>query len=81
MENTSRILNCIICDKEIKEIYPSSQNKENWYNGMFSGGAVDQIVVNYGSIFDGDKFVICICDECLTKKLKENKIKFLGSYM
>jgi hypothetical protein len=63
---------CICCDKEIKKIYTSPNNKLNddsWYKG-----AVTELVCGYGSSFDMDTFYLGICDECIEINIKNQKI-------
>lgn len=67
-------MNCIICDSEIKPIEDSNDEKGMWLDGI-----VDKISANYGSKFDGDMFLIAVCDNCLESK--KEKIKYLGNYM
>ncbi len=58
-------MKCICCGKEILPLY------ENKYN-MWNGGIVEKISAGYGSDYDGEQFIIAICDECVKIKLKIN---------
>ena len=53
--------NCISCNNPIKQLDPDVSD-------MWDGGIVDEIQAGFGSIFDGRKFIIAICDECLKEK-------------
>ena len=50
-------------------------------NRLWTGGVVGNISGGYGSIHDGSKYVIGICDDCVTLKLNEGKLSFTGNYM
>ncbi len=69
------IYTCVCCGKEIPrfESFPKSKDWE----GMFDGGIVDTISAGYGSVLDGDIYVIAICDDCI----KEKKLQLVRNYM
>jgi len=68
---------CIKCKKEIKPIELKYHRKPE--SAMWSDGIVDKIAAGYGSKFDGNMYIIAICDTCI----EENKdiIEFVGTYM
>ena len=35
----------------------------------------------YGSIHDGDQFVIAICDDCIKENLEDATLLYYGNYM
>jgi hypothetical protein len=61
---------CILCDEEIKEIYP------NWTEvpPFYAGGKV-KIDAGFGSRHDCEDFTGFICDPCIDKLLRRNLIK------
>lgn len=71
-----QILNCICCNKEIKEIIEGIPSNKEW-EGMWNDGIVDRIAAGYGSSLDGNMYIIAICDDCV----KEKKLKYVGNYM
>jgi hypothetical protein len=66
---------CVKCNFEIKPIEPTHHSKPE--SAMWDGGIVDKIAANYGSILDGDMFIIAICDKCV----QESKLDYVGNYM
>lgn len=70
---------CIKCDVEIVEFHPAEKSKENPEIGMYDSGAVDTIGVGFGSDFDGNIYLIGICDKCIEKHT--DKIKLTGTYL
>ena len=48
---------------------------------MWNDGVVNLISAGYGSRFDGDEFIIAICDDCLEKKLMTGNLAFINNYM
>ena len=66
---------CVKCNFEIKPIESKYHGKPE--SAMWSGGIVDKISANYGSVLDGDMFIIAICDKCV----KETKLECVGNYM
>jgi len=57
-------MKCIVCGKNVKELHHSDNPQES----CWSGGIVEQITAGYGSTYDCLSFLICVCDNCLTKK-------------
>ena len=66
---------CICCGKEIKKL--DGQPKDKSWEGIWGGGIVERISAGYGSLLDGDMYVLAICDDCV--KLKQ--LKYVGNYM
>ena len=48
---------------------------------MWDGGIVEKINAGYGSVLDGNMYVIAICDECIKEKAKEGSATLVGNYM
>ena len=67
---------CFKCNKEIKPIEPQWHDEPE--SAMWLDGVVGKISAGYGSILDGNMYVIAICDDCI----KDNKnIEYIGDYM
>lgn len=58
-------MKCISCNKPLKYLHRC--------HDMVNGGIVETICAGYGSDYDGSKFKIAVCDECLSKKLIKKK--------
>ena len=50
-------------------------------NRMSSGGVIDIIDAGYGSAHDGDKLIIAICDDCITRELEDGTLLYHSNYM
>lgn len=50
-------------------------------NRMWLDGVVGNISAGYGSVHDGDMFVISICDECIKEKKDSGVLAYTGNYM
>ena len=75
-------MNCIICGKEIKSLetisdYRISQGVDYIISGMYEDAAVHEFICGYGSRFDGDHYIIGICDNCLEYKIKKGLIQLI----
>lgn len=68
-------------DKEEQEYYGSKVHITNTNNRMWHGGIVHIIDAGYGSNHDTDKYVIAICDDCITKEVGEGTLLHHGNYM
>lgn len=66
---------CVICKKKIEGVYLKDEY------GMIDRGILSSIYAGYGSKYDGLVFQVGICDGCITKLLKEHKIKVLSDYL
>ena len=56
--------NCISCNEEVKQISYPFKSSEIW-NGNFSDGLVSRVECGYGSKYDGNKYIVTICDDCI----------------
>jgi hypothetical protein len=56
-------------------------NTINVNNGMVNNGIIQIIDAGYGSIHDGDQFVIAICDDCIKKNLEDATLLYYDNYM
>lgn len=68
---------CIKCKKEIKPIEPELHSTPE-YSGMWENGIVEAISAGYGSRFDGNIYIIAICDDCI--KENEDILEYIGDY-
>lgn len=50
-------------------------------NRMWDGGIVQILDAGYGSGHDTDRYVMAICDECVTKKQEDGLLFYFGNYM
>ena len=66
---------CIFCGKAIVKLDGVPSCKE--WEGMWSDGIVEKISAGYGSILDGNMYILAICDECV----KSKQLKYVGNYM
>ena len=57
-------MKCIICNKRIPELEHFSDDPAG---NCWNGGLVEWVCAGYGSIHDCSRFLICICDSCLSK--------------
>ena len=53
----------------------------NVNNEIISNGIIHIIDAGYGSIHDGDQFVIAICDDCIKENLQDATLLYWGNYM
>jgi hypothetical protein len=81
-------MKCICCEKKIELLHKQEQESEEDLifskkaeNSMWNGAIVGTIDAGYGSIFDGDQFVIGICDECIKTKSSQTTLVYVGNYM
>ena len=75
----------IVFNKETRQVRSrksfDEEIKINAGSHSWDDGVVDLISVNYGSRFDGDEFVIAICDDCLEKKMMTGNIAYIDNYL
>lgn len=75
-------MTCICCGKEIHMLdtnaNPGNSNPES---DMWNDGVVASISAGYGSLLDGNVYLIAICDKCLERKNKEGSVVYLYDYM
>ena len=67
--------NCIICGAKIKAIDFDTSFSPIIENMMWHKGVVATIQMPYGSKFDGNEYVIGLCDNCIEQMEKEKIIK------
>ena len=84
---------CICCKKN--NVKPSnysgttqSEEERLWQNEgstidneMINDGIIQIIEAGYGSIHDGDQFIIAICDQCIKDNLEDATLLYFGNYM
>lgn len=75
----------IVFNKETRQVRSRKsfdvEIKINAGSQMWNDGVVDLISAGYGSRFDGDEFIIAICDDCLEKKMMTGNIAYIDNYM
>jgi hypothetical protein len=59
-------MKCLICGKVLE--VDSEDARGEWLN-LFNGGDSWEIICNYGSRFDCDKFYFGLCDDCIQVKI------------
>jgi hypothetical protein len=81
-------MKCICCEKKIKLLHKQEQPSEedlifssDKVSALWDASMVGRLSAGYGSIFDGDQFVIGICDECIKTKASESTLVYVGNYM
>ena len=50
-------------------------------NRCWLDGVVGNISAGYGSNYDGESYVIAICDGCINLKVKDGSIQYVSNYM
>ena len=63
---------CICCSKELKPMFEDDRLPED---GCWLDAVVAKVTVGYGSQFDGNDYVIGVCDECLNSKVKDGIVE------
>lgn len=77
-------MKCIKCNKIIEELKFNKEDPNSppsIYNRvMWEGGIIGLIEGNYGSLYDGDKYIIALCDDCITQTTNDNLL-YTGNEM
>ena len=76
--------NCLICNAKISQLYKDNRRIERLSDHtamMFGHGIVSAIHGGYGSQHDLNTYVICFCDNCITKLVEEKKILLSHCYL
>ena len=76
----------IVFNKEKRQLYGKKGRFDeeielNAGSQMWNDGVVNLISAGYGSRFDGDEFMIAICDDCIQKKMFTGNIAYINNYM
>ena len=53
----------------------------NINNEMVDNGIIQIIDAGYGSIHDGDQFIIAICDDCINQNKEDGTLLYYGNYI
>jgi hypothetical protein len=85
-DNSPRVpTNSLLSPNEEDIIWKDSKRKDgslvNVNNEMIDNGIIHIIDAGYGSIHDGDQFVIAICDDCIKENLEDATLLYYGNYM
>ena len=67
-------LKCVCCEKNLESLWFESLQIDYPEQGIWSGGASSKMEIGYGSVFDGETFVIAFCDECIKEKFSKGLI-------
>ena len=71
-------MKCVVCKKQIESfdlggLEADGQivlpHESNWHNGD-----VNKFYCGYGSSHDDDRFLVALCDDCITNRLDQNII-------
>jgi ribosomal protein L34E len=57
-------IKCIICGKKLKQIIKGKPEQAAYLNG-----GVHTFIPGYGSNYDMCKFILGICDDCISEKV------------
>lgn len=60
-----KIINCSLCQSEIQVDKHCEDDPVN--KAILYSGAANYFTIGYGSKFDGETWLIALCDECLSK--------------
>ena len=82
-DNSPRVpTNSLLSPNEEDIIWKDSKRKDgslvNVNNEMIDNGIIHIIDAGYGSIHDGDQFVIAICDDCIKENLEDATLLYYG---
>jgi hypothetical protein len=58
-------MQCIVCGKELTIVQKFSEDPAY---SSWAGGTVEWVYCGYGSRYDGEKFLVGLCDDCLAAK-------------
>lgn len=72
-------IHCICCDAEIKLLDHFDDDPIS--SNIWRDGIVQEISAGYGSDWDGDVYLIGICDKCLEIKRNNGNAIFLYDYL
>jgi len=50
-------------------------------NSMVNDGIIHIIDAGYGSKHDGDRIILAVCDECISKNLEDATLLYYSNYM
>lgn len=59
-------MKCLVCGKNVQKLPFSDKDQPR---NCWDGGIVEWVTAGYGSTHDCSRFLICICDACITEKL------------
>lgn len=81
---------CICCKKD--SVFPEEidrgsleeeilwdKNDKNDYKAT-KGGIIQKVSAGYGSIFDGDRIILAICDDCIKENIQDGTLLFFDNY-
>ena len=73
----------IVFNKRKRQIHDEHDSEEiiDASSQMWLDGIIGLVSAGYGSNYDGDEFIIAICDECIEKKKMTGNIAYINNYM
>lgn len=85
-------IKCICCGKQLEALHEDENYKGRCHccggdkeSGpetiMLSGSMINTAAAGYGSCHDTTKFLIGVCDGCITKALEDGRLVHTGHYM
>ncbi len=60
-------MRCLVCNREVIELEHFSDDDPA--ANCWDGGIVEWVIAGYGSAYDCSRFLVCICDACVTERL------------
>lgn len=66
----------LVCNENGKYELISHPDRIKW-----SGGLVDTVTAPFDSDFQGDIYLIAVCDSCIEKSLNKGLLKLKGNYI
>jgi len=67
--------NCIICGGKIITLDPKIYDTTQVEHMMWDKGVVTTVRMPYGSKFNGNEYIIGVCDECIEHMINDKIIK------
>jgi hypothetical protein len=68
-------MKCIVCKKEMHELDFAPRHDEDPSMNCWDDCVVDWLFSGYGSGHDTHKFLVCLCDECISNLCEEGIIQ------
>lgn len=65
-----RVQTCIVCGKLVRELEHFNDNDPA--DNCWNGGIVEWVTAGYGSVHDCSRFLVCICDNCISGLVWQN---------
>ena len=69
MEEQPKEFRCLICGKPLVQLEEGGHHDADIWDGLFDGGDVWEVICNYGSSHDTNKYIFGLCDDCIDAKV------------